>query len=128
MSRAFAWFIAAVGVMVVVDVVLVYAIGISFSHLSRSGSYLVLFATLLQVGVVLTGCLGYFVATLKRRVFPTLNRAFLSGATFPFMLVPIVLGFHYWVHVLSPLVSALFFALALTVGAISSLVIRGNAA
>jgi hypothetical protein len=53
----------------------------------------------------------------------------LSGAVFPFMFVPVLLEFHHQVPLeLSAAVWFLFLGLALSLGAVSCLVIPHNAA
>jgi hypothetical protein len=89
MHYAFAWFSAAVGVTLLVDVVAAQALDILWRPWYRSFIAVVFFAAMLEVAFVIIGCLGYKFTSMKRRVLTTRNRALLSGASFAAVLLPL---------------------------------------
>ena len=132
MPHAFAWFLAAAGVTLLVDTIVGLVFGIFWNRWGRGFTALVFFASLLQAGFVVFGSIGYVVATATRGVVPTLRRALISGASFPFLLASILFALYYLALEYFPMRVDLSMLLALlvafVVGTISPFIIRRNAA
>jgi hypothetical protein len=132
MKHALACFLAAAGVTLIVNIVVGLSFGIFWRNWGRSFAVLDFFASTLQAGFVLFGTIGYVIATSTRSVFPTLKRAFISGASFPFGLAAILLGIHFlalkYSSIFADFSVYLTLLVAFVVGAISSLIIRHDVA